>query len=315
VPQLIAEFGAEIVEKHCPGMMKFYKDFSAKVHNKMATDPALSQVLAKIDNTKLEKKLQAKPPQLPTAPTNQWLDKSAGDVSLDGLMAKIEAEYKVRHGELNLVANTTVPFGPGSYKVKAGEEQAFNTKMAKVRAALQSSMDPGKLASEIGPDAIRSLVFETVGLVERAANDDAIEVAVAGNAGHWVRDSKIRLVDHKIDQGQRPAPVDLAEAVLLQAESNALAKLGNRDPNSVVDVNGEKHAALVKSLAADLAKKMKTLPADQLMDLVPLLANAIADSPKSPFSIKKKNLTGDPSHVSIDKASAKRAWLLKLKAL
>ncbi|MDZ4780293.1 MAG: hypothetical protein SGJ19_08580 [Planctomycetia bacterium] len=315
VPQMISEFGAEAVQKHCPGMMKFYKDFTAKVHNKMVTDPTLSGVHAKLDNTELDDKLAKKPPQLPTAPQDNWLKKGGGDVTVDALMTKIKAEYISRHGELNLVANTTVPFGPSSYKIKDADLTAFNNKMAKVKASLEANLNAEQLASEINPDAIRSLVAETVGIVERAQNVDDIDGMVAGRTGNWVRDSKINLVNHKLAQGKTMDPTELAEATLLLAENRALGKLGNGDPNEVVDVDPGKHKALVKSLAGDLAKKMNGLTPDKLQKLMPQLATAIVDNPKSPFSIKKKNQTADPTHVSVDKKAVKRLWLKKLKTI
>jgi len=45
------------------------------------------------------------------------------------------------------------------------------------------------------------------------------------------------------------------------------------------------------------------------------LAIAMVDSPKSPFSIKKKNVATDPTHVSIDKKELKSVWMKKLKAI
>jgi hypothetical protein len=110
-------------------------------------------------------------------------------------------------------------------------------------------------------------------------------------------------------------PTELAEATMLLAENRALGKLGNGDPNEVVDVDPGKHKALVKSLAGDLAKKMNGLTPDKLQKLMPQLATAIVDNPKSPFSIKKKNRTADPTHVSMDKKAMKRLWLQKLKTV
>jgi hypothetical protein len=155
-------------------------------------------------------------------------------------------------------------------------------------------------------------VSETVAMVERAKNVDDIDGMVSGNVANWTRDSKIRLVDHKLSQGKTMDPKELAEATILLAENRALGKLGNGDPNAVVDVDPGKHKALVKSLSEDLAKKMPNLTPEKLQKLMPQLATAIVDNPKSPFSLKKKKGT---EQVNVDKSTAKRLWLKKLKTI
>lgn len=315
VPQMIAEFGVDAVKKHCPNMLKFYQDFTTKCHDKMVNDPTLQGFHANINNTELDKKLKANPPQLPKAPLGEWVKKDAKDLTVDALMAKIEAEYISRHGELKPLPGTTVPFGSSSFKLKQEDENAFKLKMSRVRTALMANFKPDQLASEINPDAIRSLVAETISIVENAKKVDDIDGMVSGNTTNWARDTKIRLVDHKLQQGKTMDPTELAEATLLLAESQALGKLGNGDPYAVVDVDPGKHKALIKSLAGDLDKKLKGLSPDKVKKLMPQLATAIVDNPKSPFSIKKKNQVNDPTHVSVDKKGAKRIWLQKLKSI
>ena len=172
------------------------------------------------------------------------------------------------------------------------------------------------LASEVSPDALRTLVLELTTLT-RNRPEDEIDGAVAGHVTNWVRDTKVRLTEHKIAQNLPVPPRELAEAVLLQAEDKARLRFGSQDPTATVEVDPSKHKALVKDLAKDLEKILEKMSEDKRKANLPALINrlseSLATSPKSGYSLKKKNVGTE--HVSMDKKALRKIWLEKLASL
>ena len=318
IPQLIAEHGADVVEAYAPNLMRIYKEFTAKCRNKMKTDPQYKDLYKTIDNTELDKKLKENPPTLPKTSLT-WLDNKSDDLKADVLMAKIKAEHSVRHGEVKLPTNATIPYSADVYKIKDTDKAAFDKKMAKIQAGLQQALASGSMPPTVDSKGIRSLIMDTVDVADKVKDDNQLEAAITGSISNWVRDSKVRYIERSVDQqletGKKPDAKAMAEATLLIAEDQALRKLGNGDPNMVVQVNPEKHAEMVRALSKDLEKQLDRLNAKQIKELMGQLAKAMVDSPKSPFSIKKKNVATDPTHVSIDKKELKSVWMKKLKAM
>ena len=316
VPQLISEFGGEVVGRYAPSLMGCYVDFTAKCAAKMRSDPTYSTVLARIDNKALDLELKKAPPALPKAPDG-WLKGDSKVFSLDNVMGMIEAEARMRQGQPDLPNGVTIAYSASNYKIKDGEQAAFRAKMDKVRDGLAANLDGQALASEVSTDHLRSLVLATVDLAQSKGVHE-LEGAVAGRAANWARDSKVRLVDRKIAKGTVTAP-ELAEAILLQAENKARARFGADDPTAVVEVDEGKHKALVKQLSKDLESTLHKLSdADrkkQLPSLVNRLAEALTNDPKTGFSAKKKKIAENPDHVSMDKKALRKAWLAKLKTL
>lgn len=318
VPQLIAEFGPEVVQRYAPSMMKQYKDFATKVETKMQTDPTYSDVRRGLDNTILDNKLKTNPPKKPTPPT-EWLKKDSKDLTIDGLIAKVRTDYAVKNGVPNLTGSrATFAYDPSVFEVRGTDKVAFEKKMAAIEKGLEKAFAQGDLPDEVSPDHIRALVLNTS---KRAGEltADQLEEAVSGHVANWKRDGKIRLVEHRLAKGENVPSTDLAEAVLLQAEDAARRKLVSSDPTATIEVDEGKHKALVKDLAKELAKVLDKMNDKKRKETLPLLISKLSESmvnsPKSGFSVKKKNQANNPGHVSLDKKAIRKAWLGKLAAL
>ncbi len=318
IPQLIAEYGGEVVARYAPNLMAFFGKFARDVSEKARSDKDLKKLLDKVDNSELDRKLKADPPTLPTAPPS-LLDSSGKDLSIDALMERITAELAMRHGEPSLPEDVSFAYDPSVFSFKKDEKEGFEKKLAAVRRGLEASLTPEQLAGKITGDKLRGLILETCSLVAFRPVE-ALEEATRGAGANWARDTKVEEVQRHIQEGK---PIDyprLAEAIIIRAEDKAFSKLRKRDRDATIEVNDKKHRALVKSLGKTLDKQLKKLAPETVTKAMPGLIEQIStdmiSSSRSGFSLKSKNVrSGNDDHVSIDKKKVSKAWVAALKRL
>ncbi|MEL6349439.1 MAG: ankyrin repeat domain-containing protein [Myxococcota bacterium] len=318
VPQLIAEYGGDVVARYAPNLMAFFGNFAKDVADKAREDDDYKALRARIDNTALDDALHDDPPGLPTAPPTR-LDSSKGDLDLDTLMARVKAELAMRFGEPTLPEGVSFAYDPSVYDFKDQDRDSFEAKLAAVRRGLAASLTPEMLAGEISGDKLRGLILETTGLVVSTPADQ-LEEATRGNSANWARDTRVDEVRRQIDEGKPVDYTQLAEAILIRAEDKAHAKFGATDRTATVEVNQKKHATLRKALARTLDAQLKKLPDDELALAMPGLIEQVSSDmlkpPHTGFTMKKRNLNqGHADHVSMDKKKLKRAWLDALKRI
>lgn len=313
IPQISAEFGPDAARKYMPEMAKFFDDFT-KQCDTVGKGPKFTTARQRVDTqknqqlaTKLEKEIP--PPKL----KEEWIDQK--DASPTALLNMVKQEFIMKHGAPKLPTGVSVPFKPEHFALKDPEQKdlqkELDKKLAVVKKTLEKNISASGLPPEMSADDLRAFVTETTTLVETTKEKD-LDKALSTTTNAFIRESKIRYVDHGIAEKKYMPTECLAEAAILKAEK--LARGGAQD--DLVEVDQKKHRELV----ASLAKKMNLLPPEKFADpgkIVTQLTSAMSNGKTGGVYKAEKPIIGkaNPNKVVVDKKAAKRGWLQRLKTI
>jgi hypothetical protein len=171
------------------------------------------------------------------------------------------------------------------------------------------------------PDAVRDLlVIDPELALRRDGNGrnllDTAMTLGAKDTATVLREAMVAQVQAKGTQGAPISDLDLAEAIVIEAERKAWEGQDGQGGNEGVDVNQKKHRTVVTELAGRLSRLRPDQKANPAQ-LVAQMSTALANDPQAGFYKKGRKLIGrrDPDHVSIDKKKAARIWVAELARL
>ena len=246
VPQLMAMYGEANVGDKLGSLKDFYEDFVKEAETKKS-DSRFDGIRTRVNtnaNDNLAKQLKTKWPRPVVEET--WTGSQDGDraeLSVDAIVKKVEQELTCQEGTPQFNPGISVAYNVKNFKVtdptKAKEIKA---KVAKIKQALTDTFGKDGLPPSVSTEDYRKLITETTKMA-RNTRTRKLEDAVKGQAGGWLREAKIKYVDHQITQGEDVAPEHLAEAIVLKAEQEVHSKgTGQGD----LEVNQKKHKELVE---------------------------------------------------------------------
>ena len=312
VPQLIADYGEDLVNRCAPNLLGFYKSFNDEVKNKMTTDDRYKDAVAKLDNTALDVKLKDRVKKPVDADSRVNVTKDS--FTLQSIQRKMGEEFRVRNGKLDpsTISGGTIAYSADNYKLTKEQRK----QLANGQKALKKAW-PTIAKNGLPP----SLSYEDMGVLVRGLGESAgkdpkeLKGAINKSLNKFSRSAKQSFVKHQIDKKLPVTDAQLAEAIVLRAEDKVFETYPqDTDNEAELEFSSKKHAELVK----DLTSKLGQFPEDKKKtpgDLLVKLGDGVASGNSLAFYKKEKDVKKGSGHVSIDTKAAKRVWLSKLAQL
>lgn len=315
VPQVAAVYGMDELQKHMPGLVKFYKDvWVPKMQDTLANDPRFANGRAKIDtaaNQQAAQVLGGHPSRQVKTVARSVVQKSDDRLQLDALMAKIEADFLATKGRPKItdVGGRTVNYKTDDFALDAPDRKDFEKKKATIRAAVSAALKSDSFPRNIDQAEIRTLV-ETVTTAVTTYSGDDFKKAVNNRTANWVKDAKITYIDRRVALKDDIDPKDLAEAIVFRAEAKARAHGADADLDPETDVKESKQKDLIKNLTKTLSEPGNANKLKDPHGLIDAMSGALAAQGALYQKPKAK-----PGHVSVDVKQAKRVWIAQLATM
>jgi hypothetical protein len=313
VPQLIAEFGQDVVRKFAPNLFATFSEFSQKCDKEAKEGDRFEDARDWIDDSVLH----LPPPTFspPVPPHEQVVKPTDDSLKVDKLIETIKADYLAKHGNKQPPVGT-VAFDGSAFTLDANAMKELDKKLARVKDGLKKSLATDRLTLPVSTDEWRKLIQTAADLTHSTSAKD-LKSAIEDNADKWLMQAKVDYVSKKAFSGVQMTEVEMAETIALNAEDQSDGGTSRFDFN----VNPDKHAALVKKLTKDLLSlpldkrdttgKQGTLMDSIVSNITGSKTAGVFHRTASCFSVS----TVDPKHVSIEVKNARKKWLQVLKSL
>lgn len=311
VPQLIAEYGSDEVEKLAPGLMRFYRSNFSGACKTAANDPKYAFVDAKLDNSGLVQTATKRKPAEPT-----WL--ATGKDTVGAAVSMIRQSYKAMNGKpQNLPNGVTIPYLTENYGLDPLDEKAFEVRMQQIDKAMRRTIKDEGWPPEVSADTLRAMAVELGEEIRSGKPVKDLVAAVQDRVKMAVRQSKVDYVGHCDKEGKQVSDRALAEATIISAENKAWLGGGVGDGSDLlaIEVDAGKHKAMINDLTKTLGTSGGKAKAKGGMSVVTTLSKALSGDKTKGFYLKTdKRGNKSTSHVSISKSEAKSKWLEQLRA-
>ncbi len=320
VPQLIAEFGVEMVQKFAPNLTRhFTQTFVNDCQTTIENDPRYAEIYDdQFDNRQLIQDSDALPLKGP--PPDAWVRNGKG-LTAQGLADRVRKLYVTQHGQVKVPPerdNASLPYSVECFELGQAEKEALDGHMAAIEEAFATVLQEGALPAEVSADVLRGLVKDVAAEVH-GGNPRHLGRAVLGRVRQFQREASKTYLEREVAAGQPLDEGQVAELVLLRAEDDAWQKahpLAGGVPRP--EFNAKKHRALVRTMRQKIAE---TFPADTLAkDLVgqPVALDAFVQEQVDALTEANRAVytrANNPDKVKLDKARVEQVWFERLRQL
>ncbi len=306
IPQLIAEFGSDLVGKLAPALSTYYAEYAKHCKQVADNDPRFAAARRGVDNTALANLTSKTPDQ---TFKDRFLPADNPALTVDQIVDLIRKDYTVQYGSATADPGVDIVFQTSAYTLTTAQKKELDAKLKVVAKTLREQFGAGVLTLPVATDDLRTLVRGTTDMTHTLREKD-LDKAVTRRTERWATDAKNNYLQYKAGTGEAFSDLEMAEMSVVTAELVVDTRADE------VGSNLSKHAKAVAKLSTALGQ----LPAgkkdtrDKQLDIVDKLAGSVSGG-KSKGVYLKKGKSALPGSVMLDVSNMKKQWVKTLKTV